>query len=120
MRGLVFLAHGSRREKSNLEVRQLAESIESKIAASFDLVEAAFLELVPPTLDDAIEGMLARGAKSITIYPFFLNSGKHVDKDIPVVVDRFRAAYPDREFIVCRHFGALDAVPDLIADQLND
>ena len=82
-------------------------------------MEAAFLELVPPTLDDALAGMLARGAQSITIYPFFLNSGKHVDKDIPVVVDEFRAAHPDREFIVCRHFGASDAVPDMIVEQLN-
>ena len=119
MKGLIFLAHGSRREKSNREVRQLAESIRSKTTSSFDMVEAAFLELVSPSLPDALDRMLGRGARSITIYPFFLNSGKHVDQDIPSVVDEYRGGYPGREFIVCRHFGASDEVPDLIVDQLD-
>ena len=119
MKGLIFLAHGSRREKSNNEVRELADSIRERTTSSFDIVEAAFLELVSPSLSDAFDRMLSRGAQSITVYPYFLNSGKHVDQDIPVVVEEYRARFPEREFIVCAHFGASDAVPGMIIDQLD-
>lgn len=119
MKALIFLAHGSRREKSNQEVFAMADAIRSPLAAEFDRVDAAFLELVPPSLREAMERMLEQGVRSITIYPYFLNSGKHVDKDIPDIVDEFRISYPDCEIEVERHFGALDEVPQLIVDQLS-
>ena len=80
---------------------------------------AAFLELVPPSLREAMDGLLEQGVRSITIYPYFLNSGRHVDKDIPDIVDDFRASYPDCEIVVKQHFGALVEVPQLIVDQLS-
>lgn len=119
MKALIFLAHGSRREKSNQEVLDMADAIRSPLAAAFDRVDAAFLELVPPSLREAMDGLLEQGVRSITIYPYFLNSGKHVDKDIPDIVDDFRTRYPDCEIVVEQHFGALVEVPRLIVDQLS-
>jgi sirohydrochlorin cobaltochelatase len=118
MKGLVFLAHGSRREKSNREVFELVDAIRPSLACSFELVEAAFLELVPPSPQQIINKMLDRGAGSITLYPFFLNSGKHVDKDIPDIVEEFSATHPDREFVIVDHFGGAAGVQDLIIAHL--
>jgi len=119
MKALIFLAHGSRREKSNREVFDMADAIRLPLASVFDSVDAAFLELVPPSLEETMDRLLGQGVRSITIYPYFLNSGKHVDKDIPDIVDDFRARYPDCEIEVDRHFGALDEVPQLIVNQLS-
>lgn len=120
MNALIFLAHGSRREKSNKEVVDLVDAMRPRLAQRFGILEAAFLELVPPSLDDAIRSAIASGARSVTIYPFFLNSGKHVDKDIPEIVDAFKARHPECEFRVKRHFGASQEVPDMIVTQLDD
>ncbi len=120
MRALIFLAHGSRREKSNREVFDLVDKIRPLLVPAFDVVDAAFLELVPPFLPEMMEKMLDRDAQSIVIYPFFLNSGRHVDKDIPVIVDGFRERCPEREILVMRHFGGSDGVLDMIVDQLKN
>ncbi len=120
MKALIFLAHGSRREKSNREVFDLVDEIRPLLAPEFDVVDAAFLELVPPYLPELMETMLDRDAQSITIYPFFLNSGRHVDKDIPAIVDGFRERYPEREILVMRHFGGSDGVLEMIISQLKN
>ena len=118
MNALIVLAHGSRREKSNQEVIDLVDSIRPRLGARFDRIDAAFLEIVPPSLQDSIEDVLEQGARSVTIFPYFLNSGNHVDRDIPAIVDHFQERYPDRAFIVTHHFGNTDDVGGLIVEQL--
>lgn len=120
MKALIFLAHGSRREKSNQEVLDMVDTIRSPLANTFDVVGAAFLELIPPTLEDAVQQALDGGAQSILIYPFFLNSGKHVEQDIPAIVGDFQARYPDRGFEVARHFGAAEEIPGMIVGQIRN
>jgi sirohydrochlorin ferrochelatase len=119
MNALIFLAHGSRREKSNQEVFSLVDSMRPALVSKFDVVDAAFLEIVSPSLRDVVDQMLGQGAQSIVIYPFFLNSGSHVDRDIPAIVNEYRSRYPDCRFEVTRHFGASDEVPDMIVGQLS-
>lgn len=120
MKALILLAHGSRREKSNREVFDLVDKIRPLLVPQFDVVDAAFLELVPPFLPEMMEKMLDRDAQSITVYPFFLNSGRHVDEDIPVIVDDFRERYPEKEILVMPHFGGTEGVLEMIVCQLKD
>jgi sirohydrochlorin ferrochelatase len=61
-RTLLIVAHGSRREASNDEVRQLAEVISAKAGIRFMLVEPAFLELATPSIPDGIENCIQPGA----------------------------------------------------------
>ena len=118
MNVLIFVAHGSRREKSNQEVLDLVDSIRPRLGARFDRIDTAFLEFVLPSLQDSIDDLLGQGARSITVFPYFLNSGKHVDKDIPAIVGPLQQRHPDRTFIVTRHFGNTDNVGGLIVEQL--
>jgi len=118
MNALIFLAHGSRREKSNQEVIDLVDSIRPQLGARFDRIDAAFLELVQPSLPDAIDDALRQGAQLVTIFPYFLNSGNHVDKDIPAIVYQFKERYPDRAFAVTDHFGKTEGVWEIIVKQL--
>lgn len=80
MTGLVVFAHGSRIESANQAVRDVA----SKMAASGDhVVEPAFLELGRPDLAGATALLIARGAKSIVVVPYFLTLGTHMQRDLP-------------------------------------
>ena len=49
MKNLLIVAHGSRREASNEEVRELTLRIKEKSSASFDNITCAFLELAQPS-----------------------------------------------------------------------
>ena len=117
---LIFLAHGSRRQQSNDEIIDLTHRISSLVATKFDTVEPAFLEIASPSLSESIDDFVSQGAKTITVFPYFLNSGNHVEHDIPEIIEEFRQAHPDRRFVLMQHFGKSQSVVDLITNQILD
>ncbi|WP_459950473.1 sirohydrochlorin chelatase [Denitratisoma sp. agr-D3] len=46
-------------------------------------VALGFLELMQPTLEEAIADLAGQGADLITIVPIFMAAGSHVKKDLP-------------------------------------
>ena len=54
----------------------------------------AFLELMTPTLADAVDELATAGATAIDVVPLFLGTGGHLRKDLPPLVDSVRAAHP--------------------------
>ncbi len=84
MTGFVIFAHGSRVESANQAVRDLAERFSG--AGGF-LAEAAFLEQTTPDLAGAVERLLARGASRVTVIPYFLTLGIHLQRDLPRLVE---------------------------------
>lgn len=118
MNALIFLAHGSRRQKSNDEVRALVERMKPALSSAYDYIVAAFLELESPSFTGAIELALQRKATMIAVYPYFLNSGKHVERDIPEIIDRFENSNPDCAFALMQHFGGSPQVPNLVLEQI--
>ena len=114
MKGLVLVAHGSRREASNDEVRQLAARLAERAGDSFGGVSAAFLELAEPSIPDAILASLDKGASEVVVLPYFLSAGRHVVTDIPAEVDKARAARPDARIRVAPYLGASQSVVDVL------
>ncbi len=49
-------------------------------------MESAFLELGKPDLPGAVEQLVARGADRIVVIPYFLTLGRHVERDLPRIV----------------------------------
>ena len=80
MTGLIVFAHGSRIESANEAVRDVAGRL---AATRGDPVEAAFLELGTPDLAGAAGRLVARGAQSIVVIPYFLTLGTHMQRDLP-------------------------------------
>ena len=56
--------------------------------------ELAFLELMTPTLEQAIASVIAEGALAVTVYPLFMAQGGHLRKDLPRILDQIRASHP--------------------------
>ena len=80
MRGIIVFAHGSRVESANQAVRNVAADL---ARVSGDRVEAAFLELGQPDLPGAAARLVDAGADSITVVPYFLTLGMHMERDLP-------------------------------------
>lgn len=115
-RHLLIVAHGSRRQASNEEVRALARRVAELKGAGFDAVEAAFLELAQPSIPEGLAACVARGAREIVVFPYFLAAGTHVAQDIPEALAEFAAAHPGVTLQLTRHLGAAGALPGIILE----
>jgi sirohydrochlorin ferrochelatase len=117
MKTLIILAHGSRREESNQEIRELAKKVKALAGSNYDLLDYAYLEVVAPSLPEAIDSCIDKGASNITVFPYFLNSGNHVKRDIPEMVEAAKEKYPGCSFKISACIGMIDEMPDLILRQ---
>lgn len=118
MKGIIFIAHGSKKETSNNEFLKLIEIV-SKEDKTYDLKKAAFLELAEPSIPASVEEFIQKGVKEIYLYPFFLNSGKHVLIDLPNFVKEFQEKYSEVKFIMLQHFGKSEKIKDIILNDIN-
>ena len=116
MKALLVVAHGSRREASNEEVRRLCERIRNEDGVEFDLVEAAFLELAQPLIPEGIGRCIAEGASEVVVMPYFLSAGRHVSEDIPAEVEKARRLHPQAAIHLAPYLGAADAVAKVIVN----
>jgi len=83
--GVLVVGHGSRRQEANEDVREAARRIAER--GGFSLVEAAFLEIEHPNIGEGFARLVQRGAREITVHPYFLSPGRHTRGDIPVEVE---------------------------------
>jgi len=88
--GIVVFGHGSSVASANAAVVAVADRAAS--LGGWRLYEAAFLECAP-RLDDAVGKLVARGALSVVVLPYFLTLGIHLQRDLPVLVEELAAKY---------------------------
>lgn len=105
MKGLLVVAHGSRRQASNDEVRELSEKI-ARENSEFELVQCAFLELADPSIPQGLERCIELGAREVVVIPYFLAAGRHVVEDIPREVAPVQEKYQQVKIIITAHLGA--------------
>jgi len=86
---VLMLGHGSKRGEANDILREMAAALHN--LKKFGVVEPAFLQLEEPDFHQALEGLLKRGFRDITVMPYFLYCGAHVVKDIPGEMDLARS-----------------------------
>lgn len=113
---LLVIAHGSRRQASNDEVRGLVQRLRVLLGPATDnqacaAVEVAFLELAEPSIAEGLSRCVARGAGNIVVFPYFLAAGTHVARDIPEAMAAFQAEHPHIAIHLSRHLGASQALP---------
>jgi len=95
-RAIVLFAHGARDPRWAEPFEAVAARV--RAAAPDYPVALAFLELMAPTLDAAVAGLVGAGATRIDVVPLFLGTGGHLRRDLPPLVDGLRAAHPAVDF----------------------
>ena len=111
--GIVLFAHGSRDPGWAAPFERLALRVRERRPDA--RVAVAYLELTPPTLEDAVAALVADGAREIAVVPVFLAPGGHVRRDLPVIVEALRARHPAARLRVLPTIGEADAVTGAIA-----
>ena len=110
---VLLVGHGSRREKSNEAVRELAAGLEQRIGVPTD---AAFLELAEPAIPDAIRTLAATKSR-LTLVPLSLFAASHVKNDLPLAVERARSEHSGVTFHAGAHLGIHPAILDVLDDR---
>src|SRR5882724_10495696 len=90
--GVLVVGHGSRRQEANDDLRATARYIGER--GGFALIEAAFLEIEKPNINEGFTRLVERGAQDITVHPYFLSPGRHTRGDIPIEVRAAAAKHP--------------------------
>ncbi|MXY14418.1 MAG: cobalamin biosynthesis protein CbiX [Proteobacteria bacterium] len=115
MDALLLVAHGSRHPGSSDEIRALAAKIAQTPGHQFDWVDYAFLEITEPSISEGVLGCVRKGAKHITVLPYFLATGRHVNVDIPTELEKARQEYPQVRITSTPYLGAAKEIPDILA-----
>jgi sirohydrochlorin cobaltochelatase len=106
---LLIAAHGSRDEAGVEEFWEFADAWRQ--LRPDRLQAAGFLEFAQPTIGDAIDGLIERGATRVVIVPAMLMAAGHVKNDVPSEVEESRLRHPSVTFQMAR---ALDIHPALL------
>ncbi|MBU9719871.1 MULTISPECIES: sirohydrochlorin chelatase [Bacillaceae] len=100
MEAVVYAGHGSRTESGNRTFTSFVNRVTEKV--DVPIQEIGFLESATPSIPDAIETAVRRGATSITVMPVLLMPGVHVNEDIPDIISVSKKQYENVQF----HYGS--------------
>lgn len=117
MRALLLVSHGSRHPGARTEVEALAAALKEKSGAP--IVVCAFLDVESPRIPEGIAECVHRGATEIVVLMNFMNSGNHVARDVPAIVEAARARHPGVDIRMTPHVGGHPKIADLFLDFLK-
>ena len=80
------------------------------------LVELAFLELMQPSLEEAISSLGAAGATEVVVVPVFFGQGGHLRNDFPVLLNACQDKFPGIQLSATPAVGEDAAVLQAIID----
>ena len=110
---VILFAHGARDPRWADPFLRVAERVRANAP---DLpVELAYLEHLPPDLDEAARRLAQRGAKAIRVVPLFFGRGGHLRVEVPRLVAAAAAAVPGVAIELALPAGDDDAVIEALA-----
>lgn len=113
MMAIILFGHGARNPEWAAPFHRIRDALRTHAPAT--PVEFAFLELMPPTLDEAVDTLVGKGATRVRIVPVFMSQGGHVLNDLPRMAAAAAARHPGLSIAVAAPLGESPAVLDAIA-----
>ena len=114
MKAIILFGHGARDSRWREPFDRLAGLWRKQHPHT--PVELAFLEMMQPSLEEAVASLSAKGATEITIVPVFFGQGGHLRNDFPVLLDQCREKFPNIQLRATLAVGEDPAVLQAIVD----
>jgi sirohydrochlorin cobaltochelatase len=92
MKAIILFGHGARDIRWREPFDRLAALWKAQHSGA--LVELAFLEMMQPSLEEAVRSLSLQGATQITVVPVFFGQGGHLRNDFPVLLKECQAKFP--------------------------
>lgn len=117
MEAVVYIGHGNR---SPVGRQMYLEFIQNTMeAVQAPITEYCFYERAEPTLTEAIDSCIQKGATSIEVVPVLLLPGKQTSEEMPKDINTFKEKYPEVHFILKNPIGVNPIMFELVLERLR-
>lgn len=93
MKAIILFGHGARDSRWREPFDRLVQLWQAQHPNT--PVELAFLEMMRPSLEEAVSSLSLKGATQITVVPVFFGQGGHLRNDFPVLLEVCQKQYPN-------------------------
>ena len=114
MKAIILFGHGARDPRWREPFDRLAKLWQEQHQNT--PVELAFLEMMQPSLEEAVSALSTQGATQITVVPVFFGQGGHLRNDFPVLLEACQQQYPNIKLSATPAVGEDLAVLQAIVD----
>lgn len=114
--GLLLIGHGSRATEAVKVLAEVAAALRRRFRSC--VVEASFLEINPPDVQNGIDRLVAQGAGRVLFVPYAPYLDGHVGRDLPDHVAAARARHPKLEIRIAPHLGYDPRLVAVCADRV--
>lgn len=115
---LVLFAHGARDPEWAVPFTRIQRLVAARCPDV--AVELAFLEIMPPSLTETVNGLVAAGIKRIAIAPLFMAQGGHLKHDLPRLAAQLEAQHPGLRLRLLPAVGEAEEVLLAISEWLTE
>ena len=115
--GIILVDHGSNLKPANDMMLDVAAMYRRVSGAA--IVEPAHMELAEPTIEQAFDACVARGATLVMVHPYFLSPGRHSTLDIPRMTAAAAGRHPGVRFHVTEPLGLDDRIAQVMMDRIQ-
>ncbi len=115
--GVILVDHGSRREESNAMLLDVVDHFVK--ATGFPIVEPAHMELAEPTIAVAFARCVARRARTVVVFPYFLLPGRHWSEDISRLAAEAARSHPGVRYLVTAPFGLHPLMAEVMRERIE-
>ena len=116
-KAILLVSHGSKSPKAKEEILRLVNVL--KRESGVETFECAFLESESPNIPDGIENCLKKKVKEVVVLLNFLNSGQHVNEDIPKIIEEAKKKHPHIKFHITKPLAQHPAIIELFLEMLD-
>ncbi|MGP7816658.1 sirohydrochlorin chelatase [Niallia sp. 01092] len=117
MQAVLYICHGSRiKEACDQAVSFIKKCMDNQ---SFPIQEYSFLELAEPTIEQAFQRCIEKGATTIHAVPVLLLTAAHAKKDIPEVLEKLAKEYPNTEIRYGSPIGVHDKMVEIVVEKIK-
>jgi sirohydrochlorin cobaltochelatase len=117
-RPLLIIGHGTRDAEGRQTFLDFVDAYQALDKSR--PVEAGFLELTGPTIQEAVDKCVEKGYTELSAVPLLLFAARHNKFDITNELDRAKERHPGIKFHYGRHFGIAPGILDLWRSRLAE
>lgn len=114
---LLLIAHGSRQEEANADLLYVAGGLRAR---GWPIVEASFLELAEPDIEQGGTHCIEQGAERVVLVPYFLSAGVHVRRDLSAARTKLAERFPSLDFRLAEPLGQHPLLLDVLAERVQE
>ena len=115
---VILLGHGSRVPEAGKSMEKVAAGLKRKYG--YVIVEVCYLSRLGPHFPEIFEKCVKQGAHCVVIIPYFLHEGLHIVLDIPSMIQKTAARFPDVRVVLGKNLGFDDVLVDLVEKRIAD